>query len=317
VKLLEGRLLTQLRARNGIIMTFLQAEIARQPATWRRVAEIALQHATALPATGERVLAVGCGTSAFMADSYARLREAAGQGETDSCPASEFRPGRRYDRLLMISRSGTTTELIRLVDAVAGRLPVTALTAVPDSPLAARASHLIGLPFADELSVVQTAFATTALALLRASLGEDVTALADAAEPVLAAELPPAWPQAEQITFLGSGFGYGIACEAALKLREAAQFWAESYPSMEYRHGPISIAGPGRLVWQFGPDAGGLRAEVAATGAGFVDDDLDPMVDLLRAQRLALAIALSRGLNPDRPRSLSRSVILAAEPTSE
>jgi fructoselysine-6-P-deglycase FrlB-like protein len=291
-------------------MTFLQNEIARQPASWRRAAEIAQRHAAALPADGERVLAIGCGTSAFMADSYARLREAAGRGETDACPASEFRPGRGYCRLLVISRSGTTTELLRLLASLDGRLPVTVLTAVPDSPLAAAASHPIALPFADESSVVQTVFATTVLAVLRASLGEDVAALADTAETVLAAELPPAWPQVEQITFLGSGFGYGIACEAALKLREAAQFWAESYPSMEYRHGPISIAAPGRLVWQFGPDAGRLRTAVAGTGAGFVDDALDPMVDLLRAQRLALAIASARGLDPDRPRHLSRSVIL-------
>ena len=64
---------------------------------------------------------------------------------------------------------------------------------------------------------------------------------------------------------------------------------------MEYRHGPISIAAPGRLVWHFGPDTAGLRAEVERTGAIFVDNDLDPMVDLVLAQRLAVAIARRRG----------------------
>lgn len=291
-------------------MTFLQTEIARQPACWREAAGVAQRQHAALPADGERVLALGCGTSAFMAQAYARLREAAGQGETDACPASEAPVGRSYHRLLVISRSGTTTELVRLLGRLGGEVPVTVLTAVPDSPLGARAGQLIGLPFADERSVVQTVFATTALALLRASLGADVRVLADSAESVLTAPLPPAWLSAEQVTFLGSGFGYGIACEAALKLREAARLWAESYPSMEYRHGPISIAEPGRLVWQFGPDDARLAAEVAATGAGHVDDDLDPMVDLIRAQRLALAIAQARQLDPDRPRQLSRSVLL-------
>ena len=49
-----------------------------------------------------------------------------------------------------------------------------------------------------------------------------------------------------QITFLGRGWTVGLAREAALKCREAAAFWAEAYPAMDYRHGPISIAAPRR-----------------------------------------------------------------------
>ena len=68
---------------------------------------------------------------------------------------------------------------------------------------------------------------------------------------------------AEQITFLGGGWTYGLAQEAALKMREAAGAWTEAYPAMEYRHGPIAITGRGRVAWMFGtlPDglAGGRR----------------------------------------------------------
>ena len=47
----------------------------------------------------------------------------------------------------------------------------------------------------------------------------------------------------------------GLAHEAALKLRESAQAHTECYPAMEYRHGPISVAGPPSLVWILGsPD---------------------------------------------------------------
>ena len=53
----------------------------------------------------------------------------------------------------------------------------------------------------------------------------------------------------EQITVVGRGWTVGLAHEAALKLRESAQFWTESYPAMEYRHGPISIATTGRATW--------------------------------------------------------------------
>jgi len=93
-------------------------------------------------------------------------------------------------------------------------------------------------------------------------------------------------------------------------MREASQSWTESYPAMEYRHGPISIAAPGRVTWHFGASPAGLADEVAATGARFEAGALDPMAELVRAQRVALARALARGLDPDSPRNLTRSVIL-------
>ena len=72
--------------------------------------------------------------------------------------------------------------------------------------------------------------------------------------------------EAFQYTFLGTGWTVGLASEAALKLRESARLWAESYPAMEYRHGPIAVSGPGGLVWRFGPAPDGLADGVAATG---------------------------------------------------
>ena len=79
---------------------------------------------------------------------------------------------------------------------------------------------------------------------------------------------------------------------------------------MEYRHGPISIAAPGRVTWHFGEPPVGLADDVTATGARFEAGSLDPMAELVRAQRVALARALDRGLDPDSPRNLTRSVIL-------
>ena len=167
------------------------------------------------------------------------------------------------------------------------------------------------LDFADEESVVQTRFATTALALLRASLGHDVGRAADDAARALEADLPLEPGSVSQVTFLGTGWTVGLAYEAALKLREAAQAWTEAYPAMEYRHGPIAIAAPGRAVWPFGPLPRGLADDIEATGATLVDTgDLDPMAALVLAQRFAVAEAERRGLDPDRPRNLTRSVVL-------
>ncbi|WIJ45237.1 SIS domain-containing protein [Curtobacterium citreum] len=288
--------------------TFVSAETASQPETWRAAAALLPDVAAALPRPGERVAVVGCGTSWFVAAAYAVAREQAGLGETDAFAGSEYPTGRRYDRVVTISRSGTTTEIVDLLRTLDGQETVL-VTAVPGSPATHAARHVVALPFADERSVVQTRFATTTLALLRAALGDDVDALAVQAEAALAEPIDDLL-DAEQVTFVGRGSAVGLTAEAALKTREAAQFWAESYPAMDYRHGPIAIAQPGRLVWSLGPAPEGLADEVAATGARFVQHDLDPMAGLVVVHRFAVALAERRGLDPDNPRSLTRSVIL-------
>ncbi len=287
-----------------------EQEVASQPACWRRAAELAADVAAALPARGERVAVAGCGTSWFMAQSYAAAREASGHGETDAFAASEMPPGRRYDRVLVLSRSGTTTEILQLLDRLRGTVPTVALT-VAGTPAAQAADAIIDLGFADEESVVQTRFATTELALLRAHLGEDIEPAIAAAQRALAAPLPPEILTARQFTFLGTGWTYGLAQEAALKLREAAGMWTEAYPAMEYRHGPVAVTGAGSIVWLFGTPPDGLDLEIAAAGGTAWFSTEDPLAELVRVQRVAVALARDRGLDPDRPRNLARSVILA------
>jgi fructoselysine-6-P-deglycase FrlB-like protein len=287
-----------------------EQEVASQPACWREAALLADGLAGLLPASGERVAVAGCGTSWFMAQAYAAAREEAGQGETDAFAASEMPAGRRYDRVLVLSRSGTTTEIVQLLDRLRGSAPTVAITAVGGTPVAQAADAVIELAFADEESVVQTRFATTELALLRAHLGFDPGPAAAEAEEVLAAPVPPALLAARQFTFLGTGWTYGLANEAALKLREAAGMWTEAYPAMEYRHGPVSVTGQESVVWLFGPPPDGLAAEIAAAG-GTAWFGGDPLAELVRVQMLAVGLARARGLDPDRPRNLTRSVILA------
>lgn len=302
------------------------AEIASQPDCWSRAVEMLPELAAVLPRRGERVAVVGCGTSWFMAQAYAVLRESGGHGETDAFAASEFPEGRAYDRILAITRSGTTTEVLDLLDRMRGPVPTAAITADAATPVMKAAGAVAVLDFADEESVVQTRFATTVLVLLRAHLEAEgmlpggVRSVAEAVEDArraLAEPVSPAWPGAEQITFLGRGWTYGLALEAALKMREAAGAWTEAYPAMEYRHGPISIAGPHRLVWGFGSLPAGLADDIERVGGTLIAGShdaaggLDPLADLIRAQRLAVATAEARGFDADRPRNLTRSVVLA------
>lgn len=288
--------------------TFVEAEILSQPDLWRRVASDADRYGKSLPAKGEDVAIVGCGTSWFMAMAYAAERESLGSGRTDAFVGSEFPTGRRYDRVILISRSGTTTEIVTLLGELADQHTVL-ITADASATASSYARDVIALPFADERSVVQTRFATTTLALLRAHLGVAVAPIAEQAESALDIDLSNLLT-AEQVSFIGRGIGVGLALEAALKAREAAQFWAEAYPAMDYRHGPIAIAEPGRLTWALTEPPHGLATQVAATGAQFVYHGLDGMAALVATQRFAVESALKRGLDPDNPRSLTRSVIL-------
>jgi fructoselysine-6-P-deglycase FrlB-like protein len=287
----------------------MRAELTSQPATWAHAAEMRAEQKL-LPTMGERVAVIGCGTSWFIGQSWAVLREAAGAGETDAFAASEAFVDREYDAIVALSRSGTTTEVLELVERVAGRVRVIGVMGDPTSPIVDMVDDVVLLPFADEESIVQTRFATTALALARASLGEDLTGAIADASAVLTEAYDHSLASAEQYTFLGRGWSVGLAHEAALKMRESSQSWTESYPSMDYRHGPIAISAPGRITWQFGASPEGLAEQVGATGGRFVQHDIDPLAELVRVHRVALDRALARGLDPDRPANLTRSVIL-------
>ena len=295
-------------------MSEIVRELTTQPDTWRRAAAEAIGAADLLPHPGDRVAAVGCGTSWFVAEAYAGLRETSGQGETDAFAASEAPTARTYDVVIAISRSGTTTEVTRLLERPWPGARSVAICGVDETPVAEAADDRVILGFADERSVVQTRFATGALAFLRASLGQDLETVAADGERALAADLPFDPGAFEHFVFLGRGWTVGLANEAALKIRETSGSWAESYPAMEYRHGPISVAGPRSVVWPLGDVEPDLLQDVAATGATIVDtglDGIDPMAELILVQRTAVALAHGRGLDPDRPRHLTRSVVLS------
>ena len=213
--------------------------------------------------------------------------------------------------MVYISRTGTTTEVLDALRRAPAGVLTTAITADPGSPLGQEAGAVVMLDFSAERSVVSSRFITTTIVLLRAHLGEDLRALPGAAARELARPLPPGLADHREFTFLGRGWAAAVADEAALKLREAARSWAESYPALEYRHGPISVSDPGTVVWALGQVPPGLLADARRTGALVIAPDADPLTGLTGAQRLAAALAELKGIDPDQPRALSRSVILA------
>jgi fructoselysine-6-P-deglycase FrlB-like protein len=291
-------------------MSVTPTEIASQPAMWQRAVDLLAEVGAQLPKPGERAAIVGCGTSFFIAQAAATLRESRRLGETDALIASEIPVQRRYDLAIAISRSGTTTEVVQALTALRVHQPTLAISAVAGSPVVGVADKTILLDFADEISIVQTRFATTTLALMRAHLGEDLEPVIAEAQVALESPLPVDPMDFEQFVFLGRGWTSGLASEAALKFREVASAWSESYHAMEYRHGPISVAGPSSLVWFLDGADPALIEDIQATSATVVVGTADPMAELISIQRAAVALAESRGLDPDQPRHLTRSVML-------
>jgi glutamine---fructose-6-phosphate transaminase (isomerizing) len=132
---------------------------------------------------------------------------------------------------------------------------------------------------------------------------------------------------------VGRGFHYGLAQEAALKLKECAQVMAHAYSTADFHHGPKSLAGkdfPVILLAPAGPTLKGtldLMAELRERQAFIVafspvsqvlkkaslplpTPSGPEMVNLLgmapMVQTLALAVAMAKGLNPDQPPFLKK-----------
>ena len=138
---------------------------------------------------------------------------------------------------------------------------------------------------------------------------------------------------------LGQGPYYGLACEAALKITEMSCSYSQAFHTLEFRHGPKSIVSGQTLISFLLSEAnydnevdvlnevkslGGAtiaianrldaRARVAADVAIELNSDLPEFARLatfvFTPQLLGVYTALQRGLDPDRPRNLSRVVIL-------
>jgi len=129
----------------------------------------------------------------------------------------------------------------------------------------------------------------------------------------------------EHIFCVGSGLNYPIALEAALKIKEVSYIHAEGFASGELKHGPIALIERGTPCLVFGGSLnsayemkarGGLMIGIGSNSDKVFDIYL-PVPDLgtatvipavVVAQLLAYDLAIARGLNPDKPRNLAKSV---------
>ncbi|NJE54467.1 glucosamine-6-phosphate deaminase [Thermococcus sp. 21S9] len=288
------------------------------------------------------IVYTGCGSSHFLSKSLAMATTRLG-GRGVALPCSELLYSREWysignpELLVAISRSGETTEAIKALNSL--KTPKFALTAY-ESTLSREADYTLIVP-AHEESVVMThsfpAFYFAYLQLLLHSYGRET--LDAGLVSFLAGEVLKNENYVREIVegfdfrnviFLGSGILYPIALEGMLKMKEMALFWSEAYPTFEVRHGFKSIADEGTLVvllvsepfdWhekltrEFqGQGARVLTVGKRDTGADYFirvpepDELAVPVLYLPVIQLLAYYKAVSRGLNPDNPRFLSKVV---------
>ena len=156
--------------------------------------------------------------------------------------------------LIAISQSGASFETARLAEKLKGRLPLIAITNVPDSPLAALSDLVLVLDVpSDEAISVKTYTATlTTIAVLAARTGglppvspervrESMRAVVSRGQQI-AEQLAPLL-DGRAISVVARGPSLASAFFGALLFKEAAGRPAEPITGGQFRHGPIELAG--------------------------------------------------------------------------
>ena len=234
------------------------------------------------------ILVVGCGSPYYMGESVSVYWQAALGAHCRAVPASEvflypdaYLPGPdRSTVILVISRSGATTETIWAVEELQKHYPGRTLliSCAPDSPLDQIANLSVLIPDGYEQTVPQTrSFAAMYLAtqLIGAMVADDAKVQmalrsAPASVPRIISEHEAVAERIgnqpiEHAFYMGSGPLYGIAREGALKMTEMTLTTCSAYPFMEARHGPRSIIESQTLVTGlFGQTARQHEAKVLA-----------------------------------------------------
>jgi glutamine---fructose-6-phosphate transaminase (isomerizing) len=245
--------------------------------------------------------------------------------------------------VVAVSQSGRTPEIVTVLDHMReGGACTVAVTNEADSPLAGAADALLDLSAGEELAVPATKTFTAqvaAFAILAEALGpvpwapeawerlpgavSTILADADAARAA-AARIG----DARGLISVARGYLFCVALECALKLKETTAILAEGYSAADFRHGPIAVVEQGLPVVTFavaGPafdDVEQLAGEVRERGGQVIavadtpDADLPLPADVpealaaipaaVRAQQLAWALALARGIDPDAPFALRK-----------
>ncbi len=313
----------------------------------------------------ERIVIVGCGTSwhaglvgEYLFEDFARI-------PCEVEYASEFRYRNpvinENDFLIAISQSGETADTLAAIELAKKRgatifgvcnVVGSSIPRASDAGAYTHAGPEIGVASTKAFTAQVTALTLMALAIaqkrgtittnrLREMLNEMETIPAKI-EKVLLNDgklklLAEEFKDARNALYLGRGYGFPIALEGALKLKEISYIHAEGYPAAEMKHGPIALideempvvviatqhsnyekvvsniqevkARKGRVIAI--ATEGDKHVEEMADHVIFIphcEEALLPLIATVPLQLLSYHIAVLRGCNVDQPRNLAKSV---------
>jgi glucosamine--fructose-6-phosphate aminotransferase (isomerizing) len=339
-------------------------EISSQPAVWQQCLQD-LKHSDLQrlaednsPLDIEWVF-IGCGTSYYLAQAAAFTFTTLLHSPAHAVPASEallrpelvFPKGIKSYFPVLISRSGHTSEVLSVAKILnSEEVPFLAVTC-DGRELAAMTKNVLKMRVEEESTVMTSSFTSMLLGLQYMAatfagnteflialdqLPKHLERLLDTYSDEVATFARKTF---DDIAILGQGALYPIAAESALKVMESSSTFAQYFHTLEFRHGPKSIAGSstliGALISGSGYDAesavllemkelGSKIFAVVNTAGERLREQADLLIELdLPLPELAqLAIyvvwgqllgsyrGLEKGLNPDSPRNLSRVVTI-------
>ncbi|MFC4854342.1 SIS domain-containing protein [Actinophytocola glycyrrhizae] len=244
---------------------------------------------------------------------------------------------------LSVSQSGGSPDLVAATEVARAQGALTvAVTNTPSSPLSDAAELSVDIGAGEELAVAATkTYTATLLSLyllvdaVRGGSGEAVADIGELSAAALAAPVEDAvarFRDIDRVVTTGRGYSSATAAEAALKLAETSYLGARSYSGADLLHGPVAAiddrtgvvavtsAGHGGTAMRDVVETVRSRgASVLAVGSSAADvsadlriqvpataEEVAPILEILPLQRLALALALARGGDPDNPRGLNK-----------
>jgi glucosamine--fructose-6-phosphate aminotransferase (isomerizing) len=328
-------------------------EIISQPEAWTQALHAA--SCAPLPRADSygQVLFTGCGSTFYLSLAAASLYQqltcrpsrAVAAGELLLNPDTVMGGAVSPALLIAFSRSGTTTETLRVAEAwKTERRGQLMMVGTCDGPLARMADVAVLIDKAQEESVAQTrAFSAMYLAAVvlsarmagNSALLDSMAGLPESGSRLLRLYEAPMRQLGANLLlnrfyFLGSGMLYGLACEANLKMKEMTLTDSEPFPFLEFRHGPMSMVDSSTVVVGLVSERnrnhemtllqemrrlGATTLTLAETEADValqsgMPESARGVLYLPALQLMAFHRAVAKGLNPDRPRYLSAAVHL-------
>ncbi|WP_370675089.1 SIS domain-containing protein [Pleomorphomonas sp. PLEO] len=316
-------------------MNTTERVIVEQFPFWEKAIDIALPSVEA-----DTYVFVGCGTSYYVAMSLAIAfnengkRAIAVAGSEWALRHGSYLPNTNGAVVVGISRSGESTEVVQAVrESHKLGIRTLAITCEKDSSMAKAADIVAFAPTHPDEGIVMSSSASLMLLMGLRMAGEKVeqavVAGARAAVAAMSEKAPVVAAGRHKFVVLGGGVYFGIASEGALKLQEMSISVSQPFHTMEYRHGPMSLADEDMLiVMLYSEDQPGeeakLVAELRAKGAKVIGlggpgdltlpiatHGLQRSLEMLAAlQILGERIANSKNIDSTQPRHLSKVVVL-------